>query len=265
VLKFAAGDGLAAAKQLSHLFFLKHVQVSYSTFAERIVMAYIRPKATYFAFPAAAIPEVGKSMLERWAEQHEWWQTLPFGWLTVVIVAFGVGVVIQDLVNEKSALRHNWREWRRIFDVLTVHASHVEKDNKERVDIFCRLKFRKTIDEALLTVRVIVPLPYREADVKLIHREKVSVAAEGEKTLRLGNIAIATAGQDFTCHSVWGDAIGGRDIAPGQYPIYASRNIIEISIASQTYQIYAHVLDVSRKEHAYVYLLTENDLPEFSN
>ncbi len=120
-------------------------------------MSYKRPKATYLAIPIAFVPEVGKLVLEQWAEHQEWWQGLPFAWMTVTILAA------------------------------------------------------------------------------------------------------------FACHSVWGEAIGGKDLALEQHPIYASRNIVEISVASQTYRIYTHVLDTHRKEHAYVYLLTEDDLPDFSN
>ncbi len=227
-------------------------------------MSFKRPKATYLALPAAFVPEGGKWMLERWAEHQQWWHGLPFGWMTLTILAFWVGVVVQDLMNEKSALRHNWREWKKVFDVLTVHAGHIQ-NGMERVDIMCLLKFRRDIKNALLVVRVIVPLSFNEPDIKVIHQERLDIAGNGEKRLRLGNIAITRPGYEFARHSVWGEAIGGKDIALGQHTIYASKNIIEISIGSQTYRIYAHVLDVSRKEQSHIYLLTQDQLPEFKN
>jgi hypothetical protein len=42
-------------------------------------------------------------MLERWAEHQEWWQSIPFGWLSLMFKIFWLGVLLQDLLNEKSA------------------------------------------------------------------------------------------------------------------------------------------------------------------
>jgi hypothetical protein len=223
-------------------------------------MAYRSPKRTYLAFPFALLPGGIRWMLEHWAEHQEWWHAIPFGWLTITILAFGIGIVVQDLLNEKSALRHNWREWRKIFSVLNIHAAHLE--DPERVDILCVLTFRKDVND-VLSVRVVVPLLGRESDVKLVHREEVNVSKNEERRLRLGSIAITKPGDAFARHSVWGEKLGEKDLKG--HAIYASRNIIEISLGPQIFRIYAHILDVARKEQSHIYLLSEDELPEFRN
>ena len=144
-------------------------------------------------------------------------------------------------------------------------AGHVEGQTNDRVDIICLLKFRKSLTDEALTVRVIVPLTFKKDDKKLVHQEKLTIAKDGEKRLRLGNLAITKPGAPFACHSIWGETIGTKDLDAGQHAIYASKNLIEIAVGVQTYRIYAHVLDTQRKEQAYVYLLPESDLPDFKN
>ena len=223
-------------------------------------MSYKWPKPTYVAFPVAGVLPFVPHMLEHWAEHQEWWKCLPFGWISLVILAFGIGAFVQDLANDKSSLRYNWREWRKVFSVLTAHAAHL--DNPERVDILCHLKFIKDFRGKLI-VRVIVPLADREPDIKVVHQEQIDIPKDGEKRLRLGSISITKPGDAFARHSLWGEILGEKDLKG--HAIYASRNIIEIVAGPQTFRIYAHVLDTVRKEHERIYLLRENELPEFYN
>ena len=83
------------------------------------------------------------------------------------------------MLNPNSALRHNWREWRKVFDVIAVMAGHVEGQTNDRVDIICLLKFRKSLTDEALTVRVIVPLTFKKDDKKLVHQEKLTIAKDG--------------------------------------------------------------------------------------
>ena len=223
-------------------------------------MSYKWPKPTYIALPAAGIPPLAHQMLEHWAEHQDWWHSVPFGWITGAILVFWFGVLFQDLLNENSAIRHDVREWRKVFSVLNISAAHL--NDPERIDIVCLMKFRKRFD-GLLTVRVVVPLAGRDSDIKLIHKERIDIADGEEKRLRLGSISITKPGDAFARHSLWGEKLGVQDV--NGHPIYAVRNIIEISVGPQTFRVYAHVLDATRKEQSHVYLLKENELPDFHN
>ena len=136
-------------------------------------MAYRGLPLTHIALPASLFPEVGRTTFEHWAVHQEWWKLIPFGWLSLLILAFWIGIVVQDLLNPNSALRHNWREWRKVFDVIAVMAGHVEGQTNDRVDIICLLKFRKSLTDEALTVRVIVPLTFkkRRQSVCVTHKD----------------------------------------------------------------------------------------------
>ncbi len=164
------------------------------------------------------------------------------------------------MLSDSSAVRHNWREWRKVFSVLGAHGHHLH--DPERIDMVCALKFRKDFIGTLV-VRVIVPLPGREPDTKVVHQEAIDAAKDQEKILRLGSISITKPGDTFARHSLWGEKLGEKDLPANSHPIYASRNIIEISAGAQIFRIYAHILDAARKEQERVYLLTEDEVPVF--
>ena len=182
-------------------------------------------------------------------------------WLPALLVGLFVGLLINDVLNSRSWLRHNWRVWRRLFDVVTTHAGH-HQSSPEHIELICILKFKKTVKNAQLTVCVVTPFPTREDERRITHNEAIDLVKDSTKRLMLGNIAITRAGDPHACHSVWGERIGEKDLGLGQLPITGlSRVVLEVKVNHQTYSIYAHILEPNREESSKVYLLTEDQFP----
>jgi hypothetical protein len=180
-------------------------------------------------------------------------------WFPYALIGLFIGLLINDLYNSRSWLRHNWRHFRRVFDVQSVHAGHLHEPH-EHIPIICNLKFRKQLKNALLTVCIVSPSPTREPDRKITHQEILNVAKYADKRLMLGNMAITRAGDKFARHCVWGDKLGEQDLRG--YPIIpGGRSAIEISIKHQIYRVYVHFLDTTREENSRIYLLTQDDFP----
>jgi hypothetical protein len=214
------------------------------------------PRRFIWPLPVALLLGWAKDTITTWFNGV----TLP-AWLPVVLIGMFIGLLINDALNPRSWLRQNWRLWRSLFDVVTVHAGHCQT-TPERIELICIIKFRKTIKNALLNVRVITPYPSRDNDIKITHSESIDLVKDSQKNIKLGSVAITNEGDSHACHSVWGEKLGGKDLEQGQHSIIGqSRVIIEVSVNHQTYRIYAHILDPNRKESSSVYLLTQDQFP----
>jgi hypothetical protein len=223
-------------------------------------MIYKRLTSPYWSFAASITPQAAQKAFETWADKQSWWLTLPFGWITVVFLAIGFGALIEDLSNPNSAIRHSWREWRKIFNVVVVHATHESNNSFERIDLVCRIKFTKAVDNATLTIRVVTPTVSKIFTHIAYQEELNKIPADFEKQLRFGNIAITRPGQPAR-HSIWGDRLGSENIEATQKPMIGGTiSTVEISINHQTYRIYAHVLDPSREESGRIFLLSQDNL-----
>ena len=182
-------------------------------------------------------------------------------WLPVLLVGIFAGLLINDVLNSRSWLRHNWRVWRRLFDVETTHAGH-HQSSPEHIELVCLLRFRKTVKDAQLTVSIVTPSPTREDERRISHSEVIDVIKDSRKRLMLGSIAITRAGDSHACHSVWGEGVGETNLNLGRPSIIGlSRVVIEVKVNHQIYRIYAHILDPNREESSRVYLLSEDQFP----
>ena len=214
------------------------------------------PKRFIWPLPVLLLLGLAQDKITTWFNDA----SLP-AWLLIFLIGIIIGSLINDVLNPRSWLRQNWRLWRSLFDVVTVHAGHCQSP-PEHIELICLIKFRKTLENALFTVRVITPYPTREDDIKITHSESLDLVKNSLKNIRLGSLAITNRGDSYACHSVWGGKIGGKDLEQGQHSIIGqSRVIIEVSVNHQTYRIYAHILDSNRKESASVYLLTQDQFP----
>lgn len=220
---------------------------------------------TLVVLPAILVLKAGQWSLEQWAQSAEWWKSIPFGLLALLILSFWLGILVNDLLNSDSPLREWWREHRKVFDVLSVVASHYDEPHELRIEIHCLTQFRRSVRNETLAVRVRVPLSFRPDDVRLVHQEQITIAKDGQKRIRLGTMSITKPGAPHANHSLWGEVIGTPDLLPGQHSMFASRNIVEIQVASQIYRVYIHILDKQRREQEHMYILREDELPAFSN
>ncbi len=196
-----------------------------------------------------------------------WWAQLPFFWIAGLFLAYAIGIWVSDLRDAKSWIRQDWRQWRKVFDVVAFGAQHHEND-PEHIGIWVLMKFNRDVYNTRLIVRLTILLPVGDPIRKVIHEEVLTSALrESERRLRIGSFAINGPAKDHASvkparHSVWGNVIGGESIAEGQTPIIGlSENIVELSVGPQTYRLFVKTLDPSRKASSMVYLMSEDEVP----
>jgi hypothetical protein len=225
-------------------------------------MAYRWPKKSILGLFVPAPVILAWSFVKEDMTATQWWHHLPFLWMALTTLAYGVGWLASELANPVSDMRHNWREWRKVFEMLSANASHRLDQDAERIDIVCQVKFTREVKDARLTVRVVTGLPGRPSLRQIVFQEPISAPKDSTRVLVVGSLAITRPGAPFARHAVWGPQLPGRDIAPGQITmIPGARNIVEISVGPQAYRIYAQALDPTREESTRIYLLRENEFP----
>jgi hypothetical protein len=227
-----------------------------------MTMAYRWPKKSVLGLfvPTPAI--LAWSFIKEDMTGTQWWHHLPFFWIIITTSAYAAGWLVNELVYPTSNMRHNWREWRKVFEVQSANTRHLVDQDAERIGIICQLKFRKDVKDARLTVRVVTGLPGRPSLRQIVLQESISAAKDSTKALTVGSLPITRPGAPFARHAVWGSQLPGRDIEPGQITmIPGARNIIEVSVGPQAYRIYVQALDSSREESTRLYLLREDEFP----
>jgi hypothetical protein len=227
-------------------------------------MAYRLPRQSIWGalVPPAAYFASSWSLLKEDISATEWWHQIPFGWLGLTMLAYALGLAVNELCYPLSNMRHNWRELRKVFEVLSVNTAHRTDQDAERVAIVCQLKFLKELNDARLTVRVVTGLPGRPSARQIVYQEQISGPKDSTKSLVLGSLPITRPGAPFARHDVWSPQLPGPDIAPGQVTmIPGARSIIELSVGPQSYRLYVQALNPTREDSTRLYLLCEDEFP----
>lgn len=226
-------------------------------------MAYRKPTNPYWTLLLIAVPHGGNWIFETFIKTQNWWAELPLVWFTALFSAVGVGLVMGDLYNPHSWLRHNLREWSKVFEVKACFIGQ-EFSPHEFFSLVCLLKFTRDIRDAKLIVKVIQIRPGGN-HVQVVHFEKITMPKDSERSLRLGSIPVTHPGDPFARHALWGEILGDKDLLPNQHPIAGGPAVIEVSLSRQKYcayvsQIPQHIGD-ARPEFS---LMNEADLEAFS-
>jgi len=210
--------------------------------------------------PAPAI--LAWSFIKEDMAASPWWQHLPFRWMALTTLAYAVGSLLSEFANPTSDTANIWRQWRKVFEMLSASATYQTDQDAERIAIVCQLKFIREVKNSQLTVRVVTGLPGRPSLRQIICQEAITAPKDSTKRLVVGSLPITRAGAPFARHAVWGPQLPGRDIASGQITmIPGARNIIEVSVGPQVYRIYVQALDTSREDSTHLYLLREDEFP----
>ncbi|GEM_PF-4504746 len=84
--------------------------------------------------------------------QVGWYQAIPFGWLSLLCLAYALGLLVQDHYNSNSWIRGLYRDLRRVF---TIEATTDKSENNENDHHFsARIKFTRNMDGAIVVARV---------------------------------------------------------------------------------------------------------------
>lgn len=143
---------------------------------------------------------------------------------------------------------------------MVVDAGHTHQPF-EFYDLRCRIKFKKDVKTAKITIRVTALHP--NVPPIVAHSETLQdVPRDFEKELRFGSVAITRPGSMTARHSVWGPVVGDVDLLPSQKSIIGLvRYLIEVTVNSQTYRIYAETRYQANAEHPGIFLLKEELIP----
>ena len=234
-------------------------------------MAYRFPRLEFLIGPTGAVaPQATKYLMEQHFQQSDFWKDLPFGWVSLLFLSFWLGTVVKELRDPKSWIRHNILEFRKVFDVESVSTTHKWDDadrwGTERVEVWCSIKFLKDLDDPSLTLRVTSWLGSQSATTHLIFNESMGqIKRDQVKRIVLGSLAVTNATPPErrsesigARHSIWGPVIGTPTLHEGQVTIASGRSMIDLTIASQSYRVFADVLDHSREDSRRIYLVTED-------
>jgi len=165
-------------------------------------MGYRWPKKSILGLFVPAPVILAWSFVKEDMTATQWWNHLPFLWMALTTLAYAVGWLVSELANPVSDLRHNWREWRKVFEVLSANASHRLDQEAERIDIVCQVKFIRDVKDARLTVRVVTGLPGRASLRQIVFQEPISAPKDSTRVLVVGSLAITRPGAPFARHAV---------------------------------------------------------------
>jgi len=207
-------------------------------------MAYRWPKASHYAsaiFIGAL--QGGRWMFEQWASQTEWWREIPFGWLTITVIAFWAGLCVQDLYNQRSWLRHNWRELRRAFHAHTISRAKND-DQKQWFELTAVVRFTRRINATVELFAYDAVQFELFNKPKLIYRiNKLKYSKDETLDLTMACIPHYIKQTEPRRHSLWGTEPGENHLREGAQTIHpSSDNLAEIRISSwlgiQTYRVF---------------------------
>lgn len=201
-------------------------------------MTYRKPTHAYWSLLFPAIPFGVNWMFETFIKTQKWWGELPLFWLTWIFVAVGAGLLLGDCYNGKSWLRHNLREFFKVFEVRACFIAQ-ELEPHQFFSIVCLLKFTKDIKQGDLTVKVIQVLPSGNR-IHVVHSEKITTIKDSERRLRLGSMPIPQPGDFSGKHAIWGEALGDENLLPSQTPLIPDLAIIEVSLNRQKHRAYVN-------------------------
>ena len=200
-------------------------------------------------------------MLEQGASASEAWSNFPFEWVMGLVLAFWLGLFVQDFFNRQSWIYKNWRLINQVFEIGAIHSAHIE-EQPERAIVRVLLRFVREIKDGRIVVSV-HPL-YKNAHSFVVFDEKIGdCPRHSEKSLILCNVPIRKPGWT-PIHAVWGEEIGSLDIKDGQKTIVPnSENIIEIVVKSrwreQSFRFLAKFTDPSRVAESHINLWWGNE------
>ena len=191
-----------------------------------------KPKSTYALSGSGIFLSAGLPwMLEQVATTSGYWGKIPFGWLLVSFLFFLAGQLIQDLFNESSWIRVNWRTLNKLFEVVALRTGH-HRDEPERLSIIFLIKYIREIKNGTITVTV-RPQNYKAKPFVVIHKENINSPAYTDNKITVCILRVPRPRQP-PIHSLWGEEVGGVNILDHQQTIVpGSKNLITVEVKNK--------------------------------
>ena len=192
------------------------------------------PKQTHL-IPLVTTSLLGMAwnMVKEYASEQSFWQNIPFEYLIAIMLAFWVGLIVQDLYNKESWLWENRRIINKLFDVVALHVKHIE-ETPERLSVVLLIKYIREIKNGIITITVTAQNIRNPLKPFVIHCEaKVNCPAHSNKRIIICNLRIPRSNQP-AIHSLWGKEVGGIELKEGQKTIVdGSKNLVVIEVKSK--------------------------------
>ena len=198
-------------------------------------------KFPYFQYLPLPLLTIAWFAAQQWLQLQTWWVTVPWFYITGGVALFLAGMLWADLSNPGSRLLRWWRTQRCVFEVTAISTNHTwddaRREETERIEIWCLLRFLQNLDDPLLTIRAIGPLevPAARQKTSVVLQERLGeVVKDATKRFSIGAVGVSRAvsqedhakareeGRSMTPHPTrW---------ASGSSIIPSSKNRVEITI-----------------------------------
>lgn len=139
--------------------------------------------------------------------EGSFFDSVPFDWLVWCVVAFWIGLVVQDLYNRDSWIRKNVKRARQLFIIQNVNLFSESEDGFEWFEIRVRLKFIRNTGAVRIAFEVeqAVNVPHARTKFSLFSKAAPALDENKEKSFTIAVLpAKAPQGQAIG-YQCWGD------------------------------------------------------------
>ena len=203
-------------------------------------------------------------MLEQYASTQDFWQKIPFLWLMGIVLAFWIGLIVQDCYNKDSWVRRIIKSFRKLFVIENVISNSKIAESREWVEVRCRVRFirnKKNVSVVIRAYSCINALARR--DFILETHKLDQVYKDQQLTFVLAILPIKSYNKEPLGYQCWGQRYRKSGDIDGMVSLGdGSQNLVEIEVKSgwktQTEHIFFAVMHKNSHEHGRVFIVHKN-------
>ena len=200
---------------------------------------------------------------EYWLTNSAFWQTIPFGQITIGVLLFWAGVVAQDLYSQDSWVRRKWAALRQMFVVESVVAQHRTDPSKEYLVLALTVRMTRNVREASFVMRVHEGVNHAHVDrVFVLESSKMDIVKDQSKRRALAIIPLKRHDGAPLGYQVWGDKFRESGDVSGRSILVGSDNVVEIEMRKrwrrQTERLFIASLHGNSHEFGKVFVVTSD-------
>jgi len=201
-------------------------------------------------------------VFEQWISAFFIWSELSFGTVTLWLLIFWAGAIVQDLYNPDSWIRLRWRKIRQLYDIESVGTACKTSPEKEWLALTIRLRVVRNIPKGRLTMRVESQINPRQTETFVLHTEEMSgIERAQEMKHTIAVIPLKRSDGKPLGYQSWGGHYWESGDIEGMKSLFdGSENICKIEMRSgwrkQIESVFIAVLHKDSYEHGRVFITT---------
>jgi hypothetical protein len=178
--------------------------------------------------PRYLIPLVASPLLAAiwWALEHlasgqTWWRSIPFGGVSLLLLAFGAGMLAQDWYSSPSWLRAKWRRIRLLFEVERVYTALRTTPEKEWLALEARLRFIRAASRVRLVISATsaMDFPHARHDFVVDARDYECIEKDQRETFVLAILPLKRSDGKPPGYQAWGSRYRESGDVEGMNPL----------------------------------------------